>query len=202
MTAQASQLVYDIGDNRYINIGKTCTLRCTFCPKQHGSWQVHEFNLKLARMPTSAQLIEALGDISRVNEVVFCGFSEPTLRLNVLLQVARWAKLQGGYVRVNTDGLGNLVHGRNILPELAECVDAVSISLNAQDERHYEQHCQPQLPGSYQSLREFITLAPRYINSVTVTAIDGLAGVDIAACETIAHQAGAAFRRRMLDVVG
>lgn len=202
MTTELAQLVYDIGDNRYINIGKTCTLRCTFCPKQHGSWQVHEYNLKLARMPSATQLIDALGDISQVNEVVFCGFSEPTLRLNVLLQVARWIKAHGGYVRVNTDGLGNLVHGRNILPDLGDCVDAVSISLNAQNETLYNQFCQPQLPGAFAALRDFIELAPRYIKQVTVTAIEGLDGVDIPACEAIAAQAGAGFRRRLLDVVG
>lgn len=202
MSSEIAQLVYDIGDKRYINIGKTCTLRCTFCPKQHGSWQVHEYNLKLARMPSAAQLIEALGDIRQVNEVVFCGFSEPTLRLKILLPVARWIKARGGYVRVNTDGLGNLVHGRNILPELADCVDALSISLNAQNETVYDQFCQPQLPGAYQALRDFIAIAPRYIKQVTVTAIEGLAGVDIPACEAIAAQAGASFRRRLLDVVG
>lgn len=202
MTAEAARLVYDIGDKRYINIGKTCTLRCSFCPKQHGRWQVHDYNLKLARMPSAAQLIDALGDISQVDEVVFCGFSEPTLRLKVLLQVAIWIKAQGGYVRLNTDGLGNLVHGRNILPALGDCVDAMSISLNAQSEALYDQFCQPQLPGAYQALRDFIELAPRYIKQVTVTAIEGLAGVDIPACEAIAAQAGATFRRRRLDVVG
>lgn len=202
MKATPAQLVYDIGDNRYINIGKTCTLRCTFCPKQHGSWQVHEYNLKLARMPTAQQLIDTLGDISQVREVVFCGFSEPTLRLKVLLQVARWVKSRGGYVRVNTDGLGNLAHQHNILPELSGCVDALSISLNAQNAALYERYCKPHLPGSYEGLREFIRLAPHYIKNVTVTAIDGLEGVDIDACASIAQDAGVAFRMRQLDVVG
>lgn len=197
-----AQLVYDIGNKRYINIGKTCTLRCTFCPKQQGHWQVHEYNLKLARLPTASQIIEALGDIRGVEEVVFCGYSEPTLRLKVLLQVAQWVKSQGERVRVNTDGLGNLAHQRNILPDLTPVVDALSISLNAQNETIYIRHCKPQLPGAYHSLREFIALAPQCINSVTVTAIAGLEGVDIDACAAIAKAASATFRRRELDIVG
>ena len=202
MTPTTAQLVYDIGENRYINIGKTCTLRCTFCPKQHGSWQVHEYNLKLARMPTAIQLIDALGDIRNVKQIVFCGFSEPTLRLKVLLEVARWVKAQGGYVRVNTDGLGNLAHQHNILPELASCVDELSISLNAQNEALYNRHCEPKLPGSYRSLLEFIQLAPQYIPHVTVSAINGLEGVDLEECRKIALSAGVQFRQRELDIVG
>lgn len=202
LSAPVAPLVYDIGERRYINIGKACTLRCTFCPKQQGSWQVHEYNLKLRKSPGAEEIITALGDVSRVEEVVFCGFSEPTLRLKILLEVAHWIKSHGGLVRVNTDGLGNLVHKRNILPALAACVDALSISLNAQDAALYQQLCVPQLPDAYQSLREFIVLAPHYIKQVTVTAINGLPGVDINACERIAVEAGASFRRRELDMVG
>jgi TatD family-associated radical SAM protein len=125
------------------------------------------------------------------------------LRLKELMIIARWIKANGGpRVRVNTDGLANLVHKRNVLPELATSVDALSISLNAQNEALYIKHCVPGIPGSWQALLDFISLAPHYISDVTVTAIDGLEGVDIAACERIALERGAKFRRRVLDVVG
>ncbi len=202
MSNATETLVYDIGNTRYINIGKACTLRCTFCPKEHGDWQLHAYDLKLHHQPRAADIIDRLGDVASVEEVVFCGFSEPTLRLKVLLEVAQFVRSAGGRVRVNTDGLGNLVHRRNILPELASCVDALSISLNAQNQAVYDRHCQPGLPGAYEALREFITQAPHYIPDVTVTAIHGLDGVDIDACRTIARQAGVKFRQRELDVVG
>jgi TatD family-associated radical SAM protein len=105
-------------------------------------------------------------------------------------------------VRINTDGLANLVHRRNVLPELATCVDALSVSMNAQDEQVYAQHCLPALPGSFEAMLDFLTLAPRYIADVSATAIAGLEGVDIAACEAIATRLGVKFRRRELDVVG
>jgi hypothetical protein len=48
----------------------------------------------------------------------------------------------------------------------------------------------------------FLEQAPKYIPEVTATAIDGLEGVDIAACERIARKLGVQFRRRELDKVG
>lgn len=195
-------LVYDIGESRYINLGDRCTLRCQFCPKFNGSKQVHQYDLSLSERPSEQQIIDALGELKPDQEVIFCGFGEPTLRLKPLLSIAQYLKMHGARVRVNTDGLGNLVHKRNILPELSQHVDALSISLNAHSADVYQQHCQPQLPGSYEAVCAFIQQAPRYINQVTVTAIQGLSGVDIAACQTIAEQAGASFRIRYLDVVG
>lgn len=196
------QLVYDIGDRRYINIGKHCTLRCTFCPKTQGSLQVHEYDLTLPHQPAPSAIIAALGDLSSISEVVFCGFSEPTLRLPVLLEVARHVKQQGVPVRVNTDGLGNLANQHNILPELATCVDSLSISMNAQNEALYNRHCDPGMPGSYQAMLDFVRQAPAYIKDVTVTAIEGLEGVDVNACADQARALGVKFRTRYLDQVG
>lgn len=193
---------YTIGDRLYLNITDRCTLRCIFCPKHNGSHRVHDYDLTLDHRPTQAEVIAALDDPARYREVVFCGFGEPTLRLQVLLATAREIKARGGHVRVNTDGLANLVHKRNVLPEMADCVDALSISLNAQNRELYARHCLPALPGSFDALLDFIAQAPRYIADVTATAIDGLDGVDIDACRAIAQQRGVGFRRRELDVVG
>lgn len=196
------QLSYDIEDRRYINIGKHCTLRCTFCPKNKGSHQVHEFNLSLAKQPTAKELIESLDDLTDISEVVFCGYSEPTLRMPVLLEVAHYAKKQGKPVRVNTDGLGCLVNKRNILPELAGCVDSLSISMNAQKEDLYNTHCHPGVEGSYMAMLNFLKWAPQYIKQVTATAIDGLPGVDTNECKEMADKLGVEFRARYLDHVG
>lgn len=200
MTAQT--VSYTIGDRLYLNITDRCTLRCAFCPKHQGSHRVHEYDLSLDHRPSQAEIIAAIDDPAAYREVVFCGFGEPTLRLKVLLETARYIRRRGGRVRVNTDGLANLVHRRDVLPELATCVDALSVSLNAQDAETYERHCQPALPGSHAAVLDFLERAPRWVGDVTATAIDGLAGVDIAACERLARERGVAFRRRVLDVVG
>lgn len=195
-------IAYRIRDSLYLNITDRCTLVCCFCPKHNGSYQVHQHQLELERLPTAAELIAAVGDPTRFHEVVFCGYGEPTLRLKVLLEVARAVKARGGRVRVNTDGLANLVHKRDTLPEMAGLIDAVSVSMNAADAAAYARHCQPRLPGAYDAMLAFLAAAPRYIPSVTATAIEGLEGVDIAACERLASQLGVAFRARQLDVVG
>ncbi len=202
MTTSQPTLVYDIRNSRYLNITGRCTLRCQFCPKHNGSKQVHEYQLDLNRQPKAEEIIDQLGDVTQFDEYVFCGYGEPTLNLPTLLSVATEIKQRGGKVRVNTDGLGNLFHKRNILPELAGCVDSLSISLNANTEIGYQQHCQPKLAGSYQALLDFIALAPQYISEVQVSAINGLTGVNIEACRHIVESRGAQFKQRELDIVG
>ena len=196
------QISYAIGDRLYLNITDRCTLECTFCPKTLGRPKVHDYDLTLSHRPTVEEIVASIGDPSRYAEVVFCGFGEPTLRLKVLLEVAHWIKAHGGRVRVNTDGLANLVHKDDVLPLLGECVDALSVSLNAQDADVYERVCQPGLPGSYEKMLGFLRAAPQHVPDVTATAIRGLPGVDIAACERLARDLGVKFRARELDKVG
>ena len=198
----ASTLVYDINNSRYLNITGRCTLRCQFCPKQQGSTQVHQYQLSLDATPKAKDIIPLLGQVDTFDEYVFCGYGEPTLNLSTLLEVATEIKKRHGKVRVNTDGLGNLFHRRNILPDLSNCVDALSISLNADTEAAYIQHCQPKLAHSYAALNQFISDAPKYIKNVQVSAIDGLSNVNIDACREIAIKNGCQFKHRVLDIVG
>jgi TatD family-associated radical SAM protein len=196
------QISYQIDNNLYLSITDRCTLECAFCPKTLGDMMVKGYDLSFNHRPTAEEIIASIDDPSRYDEVVFCGYGEPTMRLNVLLEVARHVKKLGGRVRVNTDGLSNLVHKHDTLPELGECVDALSVSLNGQNTEVYDRHCRPNLPGSYEAMLDFLARAPEFIADVTATAIDGLEGVDIPACEAIAKRLGVKFRRRMLNQVG
>jgi len=196
------QISYQIGNRLYLSINDRCTLECTFCPKTQGSLKVHNFDLTMNHRPEMEEIIASVGDPARYDEVVFCGYGEPTLRLKVLLEVAHYIKAHGGRVRINTDGLANLVHKEDVLPKLAACVDALSVSMNAQDEAVYNRYCVPNLPGSFAAMLAFLEEAPKFIPDVTATAIDGLDGVDIAACERMTRKLGVHFRRRELDKVG
>lgn len=196
-------LAYELHGNIYLNITYHCTLRCAFCPKFQGSWEVQNYDLLLTREPDADEVLAAAGDPARYKEIVFCGLGEPTLRLDTLLAVAEKLKAQGArHIRLNTDGLANLVYGRDVTPELAQWVDSVSISLNAQDEATYNRHTRPKREGAFQGMLDFARAAKASGIAVTLTAINGLEGVDIAACEDIARQLGVTFRRRELDVVG
>ena len=201
MTA-APVIAYPIADRLYLSITDRCTLACRFCPKTLGSMQVHDYDLSMDHRPGVDEIIAAMGDISDYSSIVFCGYGEPTLRLKVLLDVAREIKRREGHVRVNTDGLANLVNKRNVLPEMSGLVDALSVSMNAQNESVYNTHCDPALPESWQAMLDFLALAPRWVPDVTATAINGLDGVDIEACRALARKLGVAFRQRELDRVG
>jgi len=194
---------YTLRGCRYLNITNRCTLRCAFCPKFNGEWTVRDYNLRLrGEEPATDDIVVAVGDPDEIDEVVFCGLGEPTLRLYTLIDVA--ARLRGEVprVRVNTDGLANLVYGRDVTPDFEDIVQSLSVSLNAQDEATYNRHCRPLLPGAYDAVLDFARRAREFVPEVTLTAIDGLPGVDIDACRKIADDLGVGFRRRVLGVVG
>ena len=135
-----SKIAYHIRDSLYLNITNRCTNACIFCAK-FKDFTVKGHHLRLEHEPTAAQVRTAIGDPGRFREVVFCGYGEPLIRLDLVKEIARWLKERGVRVRVNSDGQANLVHGRNILPELEGLVDAVSVSLNAADAQTYQHYC-------------------------------------------------------------
>jgi TatD family-associated radical SAM protein len=195
------QVSYQIGEKLYLNITNSCTMDCVFCPKNRGDNTICGYNLTLETRPSADEIIASIGDPSRFSEVVFCGFGEPTLRLNIVLEVAAYIKAHKGRTRLDTDGLANLVHKEDVLPLLAENIDSLSVSLTAQNEDIFDFYCLPGLPGSYKSMLEFLQRAPRYIGDVTATAIEGLEGIDISACPKMAMEMGVKFRKRILDEV-
>jgi TatD DNase family protein len=147
-------------------------------------------------------MLDAVGDAKQWREVVFCGLGEPTLRLYEVLETARELRHRGAKVRLNTDGLANLVHARDVTADFEGSFDALSVSLNAQNEALYNTHCRPALPGAYDAAQEFVRRVREFVPRVTVTAIDGLPGIDVPACEARAKELGAGFRRRVLGRVG
>ncbi|MBP1687158.1 MAG: hydrolase TatD [Deltaproteobacteria bacterium] len=201
--SSGAEIAYRIGNALYLNITNACTLACGFCPKTQGDYTVKGHQLHLSHQPSFEEVVEAIGDPTMYEEVVFCGYGEPTLRLALLKRVAAWLKERGVRVRLNTDGLANLVHRRNVVLELRGLVDTVSVSLNAQNEALYNEHCQPSRAGAYAACKAFIRAAVAQLPEVVVTALDGLPGVDIEECRRIAEQElGARFRRRVYGLVG
>lgn len=199
---QQQIIAYPLHGSCYLNITSSCTLRCTFCPKHNRTWEVQDYDLHLESEPSADEVMAAIGDPAEYRELVFCGLGEPTKRLDLLLDIAARLKKVKSRVRVNTDGLANLVHGRDVTPEMARVVDVVSISMNTQDEASYIRHTRPKLEGAYAAMLDFAVAARNAGMEVTLTAIDGLDGVKIGECETIAHDLGVNFRKRVMDEVG
>ena len=193
---------YKIRNSLYLNITNRCTNACTFCAKRD-DYHVKGHYLKLPGEPSIEEVLAEVGDPARYDEIVFCGFGEPLLRLGDVREIARALKGKGAKIRVNTDGLANLVHGRNILPDLAGLVDSISVSLNAPDAETYARLC-PNRYGaaSFPALLDFLREAPRHIPSVTATAV-ALQGLDPEAVRRLAESIeGVAFRLRPFADVG
>jgi len=192
-------VVYWLGDRLYLNITNRCPNRCYFCIRNFADG-VGGFNLRLKREPAVSEVIKALEEVVNRRfwaEVVFCGFGEPTERLDCILEVSRWLKRYFNIqVRLDTNGQGYLLNeGREVLRELKEAgVDKVSVSLNAHNEETYNAVCRPTFKNAYKEVVRFIGEAVRLLET-EVTAVD-IPQVDLAKVEEIAESLGAVFRRR------
>jgi len=193
-------IAYRIRNSLYLNITNRCSNRCSFCVRYRSDF-VKGHNLSLSREPATADIKAAIGDPADYDEVVFCGYGEPTMRLDIVKEVAAWVREKGGRVRLNTNGHGSLINGRNIVPELSGLLDEVSVSLDAQDAETYERLCSPELPGSFDAVLDFIRASAAALPTVKATVVD-MEGVDIEACRRLAESLGAELRIRDYDVVG
>jgi len=196
------KIVYPIRHSLYLNLTNRCSNRCTFCAK-NASYVVKGHDLELDREPSAEELVQAVGDPKRYQEIVFCGFGEPLLRLETVKAVAVELKKKGARIRIDTDGQANLVYGRNILPELQGLVDAVSVSLNAESPEKYQRLCRsPFGEEGFRGLLDFIREAKKVIPEVVATIVQ-MPGVDVEACRRLAEEElGVKFKRRAYDEVG
>lgn len=198
---EPSTIAYKIRNSLYLNITNRCSNRCTFCPKFE-ELLVKGHELKLAHEPNADEVLAAVDAASDFSEVVFCGYGEPLIRLDLVRQVAQQLKQRGLKVRINTDGQANLVHGRNILPELAGLVDVVSVSLNAADPDTYARLCNtPFGKDGFPGVCDFLREARKYIPQVVASAVT-LPGLDLEAVRALAGELGVEFREREYAEVG
>jgi TatD DNase family protein len=198
---QSTKIAYMIRNSLYLNITNRCSNRCSFCAK-FDNFTVKGHNLLLDGEPSFEEIMAAVGQPQGIDEVVFCGYGEPLIRLELVKQVAAELKKSGYAIRINTDGQANLVHGRNILPELAGLVDSISVSLNAPDAVTYGQICNtPFGEAGFEAVCSFIREARRHIPQVVASAVT-VPGIDIDACRRLAVSLGAEFRVREYAEVG
>ncbi|KMP11114.1 hypothetical protein UZ36_05545 [Candidatus Nitromaritima sp. SCGC AAA799-C22] len=203
--AKTGTVSYQIRNSLYLNLTTRCTADCSFCTRLTRP-VVQGYNLQLDREPTVEEVWDSIDDCTKYDEIVFCGYGEPTLRLDVVKEVAKKIKAAGGQVRLNTNGHGNVINKRNILPELKGLVDAVSVSLNADTAEAYDQIVHP-LPGLrngiYDKVREFIEEAKKHIPKVQATIVTHQDGVNEEKCEDMAcNEFDIDYRARRYNIVG
>ena len=166
-----TSFTYQIGKNLYINVTNRCNADCIFCDRK-GEAVVSGYNLKMDKKdePAAEVYIKEIGDPKLYGEIVFCGFGEPTIRWDVVKEIAKYVKQNGGRTRLDTDGHGSFINKRNIAPELAGLIDVVSISLNASDPKKYSEIMRVE-PRMFNEVITFAKEAKSYVEKVVMTAV-------------------------------
>lgn len=197
----SSDIVYWLNKALYLNITNRCSNNCYFCFR-HYLRGIAGFNLKLKNEPTVKQVIKQLErfiSARRWKEIVFCGFGEPTIKLDCILEVTRWIKryYPNMKVRLNTNGHGYLLNpGREVVKELKKAgIDAVSVSLNCHNEETYCQVCNPSLKNAYKSVLNFIKRAKEEKIEVEITCVR-IPEINVSKIHDLALQLGVKFRIR------
>ncbi len=187
--------VYKIGNSLYINVTNRCNADCVFCDRK-GDAVISGYNLKMekAEEPSAEKYIELIGDPKKYNEIVFCGYGEPTIRWNVVKKIAEYIKANGGKTRLNTNGHGNFINKKDITPELKGLIDTVSISLNSTDPNQYAKLMKVD-PAMHKEMLDFAKKAKQYSN--VILSIVGLEEVDKEKAKDLAvNRLGVKFRER------
>jgi len=186
---------YVIGDKLYLNITNRCTNNCAFCIRKTDRGV--GYDLWLDREPDAGEVIAGLSGLDKYGEVVFCGYGEPTVRLDVVVRVASYLRcVFKGTIRINTNGHADLIHGPGSAEKLSGFIDVVNISLNAHNSAKYVEICQPVFgEQAYDAVIDFARSCIKVIPSVILSVVDW-PGVDVEACKKTAQSLGAGFRLR------
>lgn len=200
------EIAYPFKGNIYVNVTGACTNDCVFCPRNRFGRYIYGHNLALESDPTAEEMadsVRGLAGSGDYGEIVFCGYGEPTCRLKETIEAARGLGDLGLPRRLDTNGQGNLMHKRDIIPELEGVFERISISLNAHDTESYMRFCRPGLGlRAFDAVVDFIGRAAASRMECTVTAVD-YEGVDIEACrQLVGRIEGASFGVRRYRFTG
>ena len=160
----------------YVNITNRCPCACVFCLRHNKDHVFNADSLWLEREPTVKEICDSIDawDLTKYDELVFCGYGEPTERLDDLLAVAAYVKEKGNTkIRINTNGLADLIHGEKTARKLKGLIDTVSISLNATNKEDYLKLVRPKFGiDSYDAMLSFAKDCTEYVPEVVMTVVD------------------------------
>lgn len=201
---KAMTILYEYHNNLYINLTNRCSSACTFCLRQTREEMDNSGSLWLDHEPSYEEVIEEFKkfDVEKYNEIIFCGFGEPTERIDVLLQVAEYIKNNfHKNIRLNTNGQGNLINNRDIVPELKGLIDCISISLNNPDPEKYQEIVRSIFGvKSFEAMLEFAKEAKNYVPKVILSTVDTtISKEEEAKCQKICDEIGVTYRIREFE---
>lgn len=195
-------ILYTIDRSLYVNVTNACPCKCTFCVRlEHDSVGECD-NLWLEHEPSLEEIIEAFKSrkLSEYDQVVFCGYGEPLTRLHTVIEVCKWIKDHSTIpIRVNTNGLSDLIHKKETAPMLEGYVDAISISLNAPNKERYLEIAKPCFGiESFDALLHFANGCKTVIPKVTFSVVDVITKDEIEACKVLAQEIAIPLRVRAM----
>ena len=194
-------ITYPVTTGLYVNITNRCPCACTFCVRNKKDYVFESDSLWLEKEPTVQEICDSLDmwDLSEYDEVVFCGFGEPAERLYDLLEVAKYIKSKSDIkIRINTNGLADLIWKQSTAPKLKGVIDAVSISLNATNKEDYLEVVRPKFGiESFDAMLKFTQDCTKYVPNVMMTVVDVVTTEEEQEkCRDICESVGAIFRVR------
>ncbi|MBR2901894.1 MAG: TIGR04100 family radical SAM protein [Clostridia bacterium] len=160
----------------YVNMTNRCPCACTFCLRHNKDYVFDSDSLWLDREPTVQEVCDSIDtwDLEKYDEVVFCGYGEPTERLEDLLKVAAYIRSKSNIkIRINTNGLADLIWNEQTAPKLEGLIDTVSISLNATNKEDYLKSVRPKFGiDSYDAMLKFAKDCTNYVPNVVMSVVD------------------------------
>ena len=186
-----ADILYTYKGSVYANITNKCNCRCTFCIRFVKDGVGDADTLWHQTNPTKAEVLDAIRDFdfSGYDELVFCGYGEPTCQLDILLEAAAFAKKEKHLkIRLNTNGQGSVENGRDIVPELAKVIDSVSVSLNAPTKEDYEKVTRPLHTNGFENILEFTKRCREEIKDVRWSIVDVLPQEEIDRCLALSRE--------------
>ncbi len=193
-------ITYKVSNALYVNVTNACTNSCDFCIRNNGDGAYGSESLWLLYEPSVDEILSSIFShtLSDFSELVFCGYGEPTCRLDAICEVARRVKAKSDIkIRVNTNGQANLIAKRDTAPDFS-VFDSVSISLNASNSEKYESICHPVYKNkTFPAILEFARNVKNYVQNVQFSIVDdGLSEKEITECRLIAEKTGVPLRIR------
>ncbi|MGN1085548.1 MAG: TIGR04100 family radical SAM protein [Porcipelethomonas sp.] len=200
---KAMTIVYEVGDNLYVNLTNKCPCSCTFCIRQNADGAYGSDSLWLEHEPSAEEVIDALekADYKKYKEIVYCGYGEPTERIEVLTETAKFIKENNGpAVRVNTNGLSDLIHKKPTAYMFEGVVDTVSVSLNAGTKEEYLRVTRPSFgEESYEAMQKFAVECKKYVKNVVFSVVDVIGEEQLKASQEMADKLGIKLRIRKYE---
>lgn len=203
MASTSEEILYVYKDKVYLNITNKCPCACTFCIRSKKDAIGDASNLWLNHNPSFEEVKAAIDafDFNGYNEIIFCGYGEPTNSFDVLVKTAQYIRSKLGIkIRVNTNGLGSLVNGRDISAELCSNVDSVSISLNCSNKEDYLKTVRPKFGiDSFDEMLDFAKKCRALTENVALSVVDVIGEEEVEKCKKIAEGLNIPLRVRKYD---